>query len=119
MKSRDMLRSFFILPIVLLPPPGSAQQAAWFLLSREEGCVDLRILVEAEKLPRVPTSPEDYAQMMRGRGKDVSLGLPKEVPADFKGKIVQVSTSGEEGGPVFVTDEVCRKLRAKPAVDRR
>jgi hypothetical protein len=113
-----MLRSFFIL-LVLVPPPGSAQQAAWFLLSREEGCVDLKILVEAEKLPRLPTSPEDYAQMMRERGKVVSLGLPKEVPADFTGKIVQVRTSGDEGGPVFATDEVCRKLRAKPAVDRR
>ena len=79
----------------------------------------MKILVEAEKLPRLPTSPEDYAQMMRERGKDVSLGLPKDAPADLKGKIVQVRTSGDEGGPVFATDEVCRKLRAKPAVDRR
>ncbi len=105
-----MMRSLFILLIVLVAPPGSGQQATWFLLSHEEGCVDLKVLVEAEKLPRVPRSPEDYAQMMRERGKDVSLVLPKDVPSDFKGKIVQVRTSSDDGGPVFVRDEVCHKL---------
>lgn len=106
-----MMRFFFILLIVLVPPPGSGQQAAWFLLSREEGCVDLKILVEAEKLPRVPTSPEDYAQMMRERGQDVSLELPRDVPSEFNGRIVQVRIGNDDGGPVFVRDEVCRKLR--------
>lgn len=106
-------RSLFILLILLVPPPGSAQQATWYLLSREQGCIDLTNLVEAERLPRAPTSPEDYAQMMRERGKDVSLELPKGLPAEFKGKIVQVRVGNDDGGPVFVTDEVCRNLRDK------
>lgn len=72
----------------------------------------MTILVEAEKLPRVPTSPEDYARMMRERGKDVSLELPKDVPAEFRGKIVQARVGNEEGGPVFARDEVCRKKNA-------
>lgn len=104
------MRSLLILLVALVPPTGSAQQAAWYLLSREQGCVDLKVLVEAEKLPRAPTSPEDYAQMMRARGKSVTIGLPKGVPADFDGKIVQVRTDNDDGGPVFVKDEVCRKL---------
>ena len=111
MRSPDVMRSFLILLIVLVSPLGSAQQATWFLLSREEGCLDLKILVEAEKLPRIPTSPEDYAQMIRERGKDVSLELPKDVPSDFNGKIVQVRVGNDEGGPVFVKDEVCRKIK--------
>ncbi len=106
-----MMRSLLPPLILLLPLAGSAQQATWYLLSREEGCIDLRILVEAEKLPRVPTSPEDYAQMMRERGKNVSLGLPRDVPADLYGKIVQVRVGNDEGGPVFVKDEVCREMR--------
>jgi len=73
--------------------------------------MDLKILTEAEKLPRVPTSPEDYAQMMRERGKEVALELPKDVSSDFNGKIVQVRVGNDEGGPVFVKDEVCRKIR--------
>jgi len=109
--SIDLIRSLLTLLVLLVPLPGSAQQASWYLLSREEGCLDLSILVEMQKLPRTPTSPEDYAQMMRERGKEVSLELPKDVPADFKGKIVQVRIGNEEGGPVFVRDEVCRTLR--------
>jgi hypothetical protein len=105
-----MMRCFLIMLIALVPLPGSAQQATWHLLSREEGCIDLTILVEAEKLPRVPTSPEDYAQMMRERGKDVRLEQPKDVPSDFKGKIVQVRVGNEAGGLVFAKDEVCRKI---------
>jgi hypothetical protein len=107
------MRSFFILLIVLVaPPPGFGQQATWFLLSHEDGCVDLKVLVEAEKLPRTPTSPEDYAQMMRERGKDVSLVLPKDLPSDFRGKVVQVRTSSDDAGPVFIRGEVCDKLGA-------
>lgn len=108
------MRSLLILLILLVPLPSPAQQATWYLLSREQGCVDLINLVQAQKLPRVPTSPEDYAQMMRERGKDVSLELPQDVPADFKGKIVQVRVSGDEGGPVFIKEEVCRKLGKSP-----
>src|SRR5579863_8181206 len=94
-------RSLIVLLIFLVAPPGSAQQPIWYLLSREEGCIDLTILTKAEKLPRVPTSPEDYAQMMRERGKDVSLELPKDFPAEFTGKIVQVRVGNDAGGPVF------------------
>lgn len=103
-------RSLFILLILVAPPPSSAQQPTWYLLSREQGCIDLTILVEAERLPRVPTSPEDYAQMMRERGKDVSLELPKDVPAELEGEIVQVRVGNEDGGPVFAKAEVCRRI---------
>lgn len=105
-----MMRSFFTLLIILVSLPSSAQQATWYLLSREDGCIDLTNLVEVYKLPRAPTSPEDYAQMMRERGKNVSLELPDEIPSDFNGKIVQVKVDDEEGGPAFATDEVCRKI---------
>lgn len=105
------MRACLILLVLLVPLPASAQPASWYLLSREEGCLDLRTLVEMEKLPRTPTSPEDYAQMVRERGKEVSLEPPKDVPADLKGKIVRVRIGNEEGGPVFVRAEVCRTLR--------
>ena len=105
------MRFLLVLLVLLVPPPALAQQASWYLLSREEGCLDLRILAEMEKLPRTPTSPEDYAQMMRARGQVVSLELPKEVPAALEGKVVQVRVGNEDGGPVFVRDEVCRTLR--------
>lgn len=104
------MRSWLLILVALVPSAGSAQQPHWYLLSREQGCVELTTLVEAYSLPRAPTSPDDYAQMMRERGKKVTLGLPKEVPADFNGKIVQVRVGDDDGGPVFVTDEVCRKL---------
>jgi hypothetical protein len=105
------MRSFLLLLVLLVPLPCMAQQPSWYLMSREEGCLDLKTLVEMEKLPRTPISPEDYAQMMRERGKEVSLELPKDVPADLKGKIVQVRIANEDGGLVFVRDEVCRTLR--------
>jgi len=104
------MRPVFVL-LLLVTPLASAQQPTWYLLSREEGCVDLKLLVDAERLSRVPVSPEDYAQMMRERSEKVTVGLPPNVPSEFNGKLVQVTVGSEEGGPVFVKDEVCRKLR--------
>ena len=108
--STVMLRALFYPIVVLASLPGSAQQGTWYLLSRENGCVSLEILVEMERLPRAPTSPDDYARMQLERGKKVSLELPDGFPPEFRGKVVQVKTAGDEGGPVFVTDEVCRKI---------
>jgi hypothetical protein len=103
------MRAFFALLLVALP--ASAQQPTWFLLSREGGCVDLKALVDLGAASRVPVSPEDYAQMMRERGKKVTLGPPPDVPSELNGKMVQATTGGEDGGPVFARDEVCRKIR--------
>ena len=102
------MRPSFASLVVLVALSAPAQPPTWYLLSREEGCVDPRILLEAERLPRVPASPEDYAQMMRQRGEKVTVGLPPDVPAEFNGKIVQVRVGSEDGGPVFVREEVCR-----------
>jgi hypothetical protein len=103
-----MFRLFlFLLLVVALP--ASAQQPTWYLLSRDDGCIDLQILVKAEKLSRVPVSPEDFAMMMRARGEVVAVGPLADSPAELIGKAVQV-TVGNDMAPVFVTEEICRKI---------
>jgi len=68
-----MYRLIFLLLLVVAHPV-SAQQPAWYLLSRDDGCVDLKILVKAERLSRLPVSPNDFAVMMRERGEEVTVG---------------------------------------------
>lgn len=92
----------------LLGALSASAQAAWSLLAREDGCVDLQQLVRRERLARTPSSPEDFAQMLRTRGESPSLGLPPGFPAEFAGRVVQVSYAGK--GLIFVSDEVCRNL---------
>jgi hypothetical protein len=103
-----MLRLLFLL-LLLVALPASAQQPTWYLLSREDGCIDLQILVKAEKLSRVPVSPEDFAMMMRERGNEVAVGPLADSPPDLIGKVVQV-TIGTGKAPVFVTEEICRNI---------
>ena len=87
-------RLFFHLPFLLLPLlaalPASAQESTWYLLSREDGCLELQILVKAEKLSRAPVSPDDFARMMRERGEQVVVEPLADMPEDFTGKAVQV-----------------------------
>ncbi|GEM_PF-4656552 len=104
-----MTKHLTLLMFLLAPFPVHAGESGWFLLSRDDGCVDLRLLVKREKLPRTPASPEEYAQMLRDRGESVTLGLPDGVPPELAPKVVQVKT-GESKAPVFVTGDICRSL---------
>jgi hypothetical protein len=103
-----MCRLIFLLLLVVAHPV-SAQQPAWYLLSRDDGCVDLKILVQAERLSRLPVSPDDFASMMRARGKEVTVGPLAGSPAELIGKVVKV-TVGNEKAPVFVTEDICRTI---------
>lgn len=97
-----------LLLLALLGLLAQAAEAAWSLLARDDGCVDLRQLVRRERLARTPASPEDYAQLLRTRGESPSLGLPPGFPAELAGRVVQVQTAGKS--LIFVSDEVCRNL---------
>jgi hypothetical protein len=103
-----MYRLIFLL-LLIMAHPVSAQPPPWYLLSRDDGCVDLKILVKAERLSRLPVSPDDFASMMRERGEEVTVGPLADSPAEFIGKVVQV-TVGNGKAPVFVTEEICRKI---------
>ncbi len=104
-----MTKHLTLLMLLLTPLLAHAGESAWFLLSREDGCVDLRLLVKREKLPRMPASPEEYAQMLRDRGESVTLGLPEGFPPELASRVVQVK-AGESKAPVFVTGDICRSL---------
>ncbi|MBP1753339.1 MAG: hypothetical protein H6Q57_2175 [Geobacteraceae bacterium] len=99
---------FFLLAF-LVALPASAQQTNWYVLAHDDGCVDLKLLVKAEKLSRAPVSPEDFAQMMRERGESVEVGLPAGFPPELAGKVVQVKV-GKWKAPLFVKEEVCRNI---------
>lgn len=100
----------FLFPLMLLSAmPAAAQQPAWYLLARDDGCVDLKLLVKAERLAREPASPDDFARMMRERGEQVVVGQPPGFPPELAGKVVQVKV-GEWKAPVFVRAEVCSNL---------
>ncbi len=108
---RGCLRMFlplFLLPVVLASP-ASAQQPTWYLLSRDNGCADLQMLVRMEKLSRQPVSPEDFAQMMRERGEQVAVGPPADLPPELSGKVIQVAF-GRGKAPIFVREEICRTI---------
>jgi len=107
-KSLHMLPFFFLL-LFLEALPASAQQTTWYVLAHDDGCVDLKLLVKAEKLSRAPVSPEDFAQMMRERGESVEVGLPAGFPPELAGKVVQVKV-GKWKAPLFVKEEVCRNI---------
>lgn len=93
----------------LLAALSGGAQAAWSLLAREDGCTDLQLLVRMERLARAPSSPEDFAQMLRARGEQVSIGLPAGFPAELAGQVVQVGY-GPDRKLIFVRDEACRNL---------
>ena len=78
---------------------------------REQGCADLDALVKMEKLSRRPSSPEDFAQMMRERGHEVTIKSLPDTPPELVGKVVEVRY-GKGRAPVFVVEEVCRTMEA-------
>ena len=90
------MRVFFRLLVVLMTLPASAQQPTWYVLSREEGCVESKYLVDLGIVSRAPVSPEDYAQMMRALGKKTTVVFPPGFPSEFNGKVVQVKVGSEE-----------------------
>lgn len=98
-----------LLPLLLAAVPAYTQEPSWYLLSREDGCVDLLHLVKAEKLPRTPVSPEDFARMMRDRGEQVVVGPLADSPPELIGKVVQLRY-GNGKSPVFVKEEICRTI---------
>lgn len=87
-----------------------AAAGSWFVLSRSEGCVALDVLARGDRLPRAPTSPEDYAELMRAQGHQPTLGLPPGFPPALSGKVVMVKVR-DDRAPVFVRDEVCRQMK--------
>jgi hypothetical protein len=86
--------------------PAAQAQDAWMLLSRESGCVSLKFLVQMERLPHAPSSPEEFAEMMRARNHPVTVGLPDGFPREMAGKAVMVRY-GENRMPIFVRAELC------------
>lgn len=106
--SLPMLRLLPLL-LLLLTMPVAARQPAWFVLAHDDGCIDVKVLVKAEKLSRAPVSPEDFARMMRERGESVVVGPPADLPPELAGKVVQVRV-GSWKAPVFMQDEVCRRI---------
>ena len=98
--------SLFALLVAL---QASAQQPTWYLLPREQGCADLKVLIRMERLPRAPVSPEDFARMLRERGEQVEVGPLADAPREYLGKFVQVRY-GNGKGPVFVREEICRNV---------
>jgi hypothetical protein len=95
--------------LAVLAMPVFAQQAAWYVLSREDGCMDLKVLARGERLPRAPVSPDDFAAMMRERGETVRIGPPPNFPPELAGKVVQVNV-GSSKAPLFVRAEICRNI---------
>jgi hypothetical protein len=85
---------------------------AWFLLSREDGCVAINLLMRMERLARAPRDPQDFAAMMRERGHHVSVGLPDGFPPEFAGRAVMVRYRNDRA-PVFVREDLCRSLQNK------
>ncbi len=100
---------YFIILLGLIASPVWGGETKWFLLSREDGCVGLGLLAKREKLPRVPATPEEFAQMMRERGYHVTLSLPEGFPAESSGKVVMVKVR-ENMSPVFVQEDICRQM---------
>ena len=83
-------------------------QEAWMLLSRESGCASLQMLVRMERLTQAPSSPDDFAAMMRARDHQVIMGLPEGFPPEMKGKAVMVKYA-DNRAPVFLRAEQCAK----------
>lgn len=97
-----MIMSFIVSPVYCLEPK-------WFLLSRENGCIGLELLAKREKLPKIPATPEEFAEMMRERGYQATLSLPEGFPTDLSGKVVMVKVR-ENMAPVFVREEFCQTM---------
>jgi hypothetical protein len=92
---------------------GVADAGVWLVRTRTLGCVDIKHLAEMEKLSRVPTTPKEYADIMRARGHKVTIGLPKWAPPEMKDKAVVVTVNSENR--LFVQEELCNQ----PAPDAK
>lgn len=97
----------FPLLFILLTSTSYAAEADWFLFARDDGCTDMQTVVRKLELSRTPSSPEDFAQMMRSRNLSVVVGLPTGVSPELAGKVVQVQF-GDGKVLLFVKDEICR-----------
>ena len=93
--------------VVSAGPAVAADGASWLLMERHGGCFDLGVLVRRERLPRAPTSPDEFAAMMRMRGHQVTVGPLPGSPPDLVGKAVVVDVR-DDLKPVFVRAELCR-----------
>jgi hypothetical protein len=89
---------------------GVGEAGTWLVLTRSYGCTDVKYLAETEKLPRVPTSPNEYADMMRARGHSVTVGLPTGASPALAGKAVMVTVNKDRR--VFLQEELCEKPAA-------
>ena len=109
--SPNALHRFHFVLLALLSMPVAAQEPTWYLISHDDGCVELSALTRAKRLelPRPPVSPDDFAQMMRERGESPVVAMPAGFPPHLVGKVVQV-TVNESTAPVFVTEEVCGNI---------
>ncbi|WP_428737232.1 hypothetical protein [Sulfurimonas sp.] len=95
-----MLRFFLIILVAL---PLFASQDKWYILSHDDGCIDMSLLNRKGDFPHTPTSPQDYAKMMQEQGKSA---IVKENPNK---KIVQVKLGGTKT-LFFVKEELCHNL---------
>ena len=89
-----------------------AATPSWSVMSREEGCMPLAVIVRGDRLAREPLSPEDYAEMMRARGHQPTVGPPPALAPDLVGKVVMVKVR-DDRALVFVRNDVCAQLKEK------
>jgi hypothetical protein len=101
--------SYMMIWICALASPARGGESPWFLLARDDGCIELKQLARRENLPKTPATPEEFAQMMRDRGYEVTMGLPEGFPAEMAGKFVQVRVR-DNMAPIFVREETCRQV---------
>jgi hypothetical protein len=100
-----------VLGVALVAMAGTAEAGTWFVLTRSYGCTDVKYLAETERLPRVPASPKEYADMMRARGHAVTVGLPPGATPDLAEKTVMVTVNKDRR--VFLQEELCEKPEPK------
>lgn len=84
-------------------------ESNWVVIAREGQCTDLKRLAKWQNLPKTPSTPEDFAQMMSDRGYKVTVGFPEHFPAEFSGRAVEVKV--REGMTLnFVREEICQEV---------
>ena len=102
-----MIRAPSLAAVALLTAVGTVEAGAWFVLTRSYGCTEIKYLAQTEKLPRVPASPAEYADMMRARGHTVTVGLPTGATPDLADRAVMVTVNKDRR--VFLQEELCQK----------
>lgn len=97
--------------LLVLTAPLLAEAADWQLLVREEGCIPTEAIVRREKLPRVPTSPEDFAAMLHAQGRTAEIGPVPEFPSDMAKDFVMVRLD-KSRAIIFVRSAACARRDA-------